>query len=245
MIPAMRQQKILELLQSGDIFYSDYLLDAMNISLSTLRRDLKELEKEQKIIQLHGGGVQLTKNNIELKITSKLNLHKDEKLKIARKAASFIRNHDVIFLDPSSSTLPVIPYLKEKDVTVVTNGIYHINQLCAESIPCIMLGGNIKLSTNSCLGHTTETSLQELNFDKCFLGANGFSLRSGITNHDINEKYIKRIAMENSQESYFLLDSSKYDVITMTKVASLEEAIIITDKNIPELEDCANLIVAE
>lgn len=245
MIPAIRKQKILDLLQPGDILYTDYLLEALDISLSTLRRDLKELEKEKKITQLHGGGVQIIKDNMELKISAKLNLNKKAKERIARTAASFVESGDVIFLDPSSTTLPMIPHLKGMDITVVTNGIYHISQLCMESIPCIMLGGTIKLSTNSCIGYTTESTLRELNFNKVFLGANGFSIRAGITNHDINEKQIKRIAMENSQQSYFLLDSSKYDVITMTKVASLEEAAIITEKDIPSLHGLAQLILAE
>lgn len=245
MIPVMRQQKILSLLQSGDIIYTDSLLEQMDISLSTLRRDLKELEKEQKIVQLHGGGVQLAKGNMELKISSKLNLNKKAKIKIAKKAASFVSNGDVIFLDPSSTTLPIIPHLKGKDVTVVTNGIYHITQLCAESIPCIMLGGNIKMSTSSCIGHTTEAALEELNFNKCFLGANGFSVKAGITNHDINEKQIKRLAINHSLESFFLMDSSKYNIITMTKVASIDEVPIITEKDIPELKDIAQLILSE
>lgn len=59
MIPAIRKQKILNLLQSGEILYTDYLLDTLGVSLSTLRRDLKELEKEKKISHLHGGGVQM------------------------------------------------------------------------------------------------------------------------------------------------------------------------------------------
>lgn len=244
MIPAMRKQKILNLLQSGEILYTDYLLDTLGISLSTLRRDLKELENDKKISHLHGGGVQIIKDNIELKISAKLNLNKEAKEAIAKKAASFVNSKDVIFLDPSSTTLPMIPYLKGMDITVVTNGLYHINQLCSEGIPCIMLGGSIKTSTNSCIGHMTESSLKELYFNKAFLGANGFSIKAGITNHDGNEKQIKRIAIANAQQSYFLLDSSKYGIITMTKVASLDEVPIITEKDIPELKEYTELILS-
>ena len=137
----------------------------------------------------------------------------------------------------------MIPFLKGMDITVVTNGLYHINQLCTEGIPCIMLGGNIKTSTSSCIGHMTESALKEIYFNKAFLGANGFSIKAGITNHDGNEKQIKRIAMEHAQQSYFLLDSSKYGVVTMTKVASLDEVSIITERDIPELKEYAELIL--
>ncbi len=33
MIPAIRKQKILNLLQSGEILYTDYLLDTLGVSL--------------------------------------------------------------------------------------------------------------------------------------------------------------------------------------------------------------------
>jgi DeoR family fructose operon transcriptional repressor len=222
----------------------DNLVDHLKISSSTLRRDLHELENQGKITVLHGGGVQLNKKNTELSITTKLNLNKDAKNKISLKACSYVEDKDVIFLDPSSTTLQMIPFLVNRKITVATTGLYHISQLASHQIPCIMIGGTIKLSTNSCIGPLAENSLKGLNFNKCFLGSNGFSKSYGITNHDINEYSIKRIAMDQSVQSYFLMDSSKYNVVTMIKVASLDEAFIITEKKIPDLEDYDNIIMA-
>ncbi len=244
MIPAIRQQTIINLLTEADVIYIDELVKHLDTSFSTLRRDLRELENLGKINLLHGGGVQLNRKSTELSLTAKLNLNKEAKNKIAQKACSFIQNHDVIFLDPSSTTLQMIPYLVNREITVVTNGIHHINQLAAHQIPCIMIGGNIKISTNSCIGPLAETALRGLNFNKCFLGSNGFSKTAGITNHDINEYTIKRIAMDQSVDSYFLIDSSKYNVVTMIKVASLTDTNIITEKAITDLEEYGNIIIA-
>jgi DeoR family transcriptional regulator, fructose operon transcriptional repressor len=244
MIPAIRQQTIVNLLTEKDVIYMDELVKHLDTSFSTLRRDLRELESLGKINLLHGGGVQLNRKSTELSITAKLNLNKEAKNKIAQKACTYIQDRDVIFLDPSSTTLQMIPYLVNREITVVTNGIHHINQLAAHQIPCIMIGGSIKLSTNSCIGPLAESSLRGLNFNKCFLGSNGFSKTAGITNHDINEFTVKRIAMDQSIESYFLIDSSKYNVVTMIKVASLNEPYIITEKAIPELNEYSNIIIA-
>lgn len=244
MIPAIRQQTIINLLTEKDVVYMDDLVKHLDVSFSTLRRDLRELESTGKINLLHGGGVQINRKSTELSISTKLNLNKEAKNKIALKACSYIQDNDVIFLDPSSTTLQMIPYLINRKITVITNGFYHISQLAAHQIPCIMVGGSIKLSTNSCIGPLAEAALKGLNFNKCFLGSNGFSKNSGITNHDINEYTIKRIAMDQSLEAYFLLDSSKYNVITMIKVASLTDAFIITEKKIPDLIDYNNIILA-
>ncbi|HBI72671.1 MAG TPA: DeoR/GlpR transcriptional regulator [Lachnospiraceae bacterium] len=245
MIPAIRQQTIVNLLSENEIMYMDDLIKQLDVSSSTLRRDLRELEKSGKINILHGGGVQMNRKNVELSIAAKLNLNKDAKNKIALKACSFIEDNDVIFIDPSSTTLQMIPYLVNRKITVVTNGFYHISQLASHQIPCIMIGGNIKQATNSCIGPLAESALRGLNFNKCFLGSNGFSINYGITNHDINEFTIKKIAMEQSVKPYFLLDSSKYNIVTMIKVASLTDADIITEKRIPELDEYENIIVAD
>ena len=186
MIPAIRQEKILDMLSGNEIIATDDIMKGLDISVSTLRRDLMKLESQNKVTLLHGGGVRLAQKPIEMNISAKLELNKEAKEKIAHKAASFIDNGDVIFLDPSSTTYLMIPYLAGKSITVITNSISHINQLVALDLPCIMVGGSIKKTTNSCIGPIAELTLKTLYFNKCFLGASGFSIPSGISNHDIN-----------------------------------------------------------
>lgn len=243
MIPAVRQEKILEILSDNEIISTDSLMKDLDISVSTLRRDLMKLEQEKKISLLHGGGVRLAQKSVELNISTKLELNKEAKEKIAVKAASFVDDGDVIFLDPSSTTYLMIPYLAGKNITVVTNGISHINQLVSLDIPCIMIGGSIKKTTNSCIGPITENTLKSLFFNKAFLGASGFSIASGITNHDINERVIKLLALSNSSHPYFLLDHTKYGIITLVNVAGLEEYPILIDQIPEELKDYNNLIL--
>lgn len=245
MIPAVRQQKILEILSSNEIIYTDTIMNQLDISVSTLRRDLIKLENERKITLLHGGGVRLSQRTTELNIITKIDLNKEAKDIIARKAITFVEDGDVIFMDPSSTTYQMIPYLSDKKVTVLTNGISHINQLVALDIPCVMIGGNIKTTTNSCIGPLTESIMNTFYFNKSFLGASGFSIQSGITNHDMNERTIKVLALKNSTQSFFLLDHTKYGTITMVKVAELEEYPILTDKIPSALSGYSNIILCE
>ena len=222
MIPAIRQQTIIDLLKkSNTILYVDDLSTKLNVSSSTLRRDLKELAENDQLTLLHGGGV-----------------------KIAKKACEFIEDGDVIFIDPSSTTYQMIPFLANRNITVITNGILHINRLVSNHIPSIMIGGDIKVATNSCIGPIAESDLKSFHFNKCFLGSNGFSLKSGITNHDINECKIKKLAIEKASQSFFLLDSSKYGVVTMVHITDISTPTIITDSKIPELKDLPNIILA-
>lgn len=245
MIPEVRREQILQMLSSDSITTTDEIQTKLNISVSTLRRDLIKLQEDNRIILLHGGGVKLAQKSVELRMAEKLGINRKEKDAIARKAASYVEDGDVIFLDPSSTTYLMIPYLVGRDITVVTNGISHIAELIANDIPSIMIGGLIKTVTTSCYGPMTESSLETLNFNKCFLGASGFSIESGITNHDINEKAIKVIALHNSMKQYFLLDFSKYKVLTLIKVAEINEYPIITNSIPEELSSYSNFILSD
>lgn len=246
MIPALRQQTILDMLkQSNTILYVDDLSAKLNVSSSTLRRDLKELAENDQLTLLHGGGIKLIeRNNTEQSIISKLSINKEAKTLIAKKACEYIEDGDVIFIDPSSTTYQMIPFLANRNITVITNGILHINHLVSNHIPSIMIGGDIKAATNSCIGPIAESDLKAFHFNKCFLGSNGFSLKTGITNHDINECKIKKLAIEKASRSFFLLDSSKYGVVTMVHIIDISTPTIITDSRIPELKDLSNIVLA-
>lgn len=245
MIPQLRRQNILEMLQGREVSYLVDLVDAIALSESTVRRDLKQLEKSGEIELLRGGGIRMGGNNHEKDVMIKLQLHRAEKIKIATYAANLVQQGDVIFLDPSSANSMLISLLANKHVTVVTNSLMHINQLLKAGIKCIMIGGQIKANTLSCIGAAAEQCLSGYRFSKSFLGAGGMDVRMGLTNHDPSELSIKRMAINNSVITYFLIDASKYGVVNMCRVAEINECPIIMDRRIKELEPFDNILYAE
>ncbi len=245
MIPTLRRQKIVDLLQGNEVLFLADLVAAMGISESTVRRDLKELAHSGEIELLRGGGVRLHHENVEMNIDVKLQLCREEKDRIARYAAGLIYPGDIIFLDPSSVNYLLIDYIAAERVTVVTNSIANISKLLKADINCIMVGGQIKKNTSSCVGPLAEQTMGRLRFSKSFLGANGMSMEMGITNHDPNEQSIKRLAIEHSVSTYFLIDSSKYGVVAMCKVADIGESMIVTDRRRKELDALDNVIYVE
>ena len=245
MIPSLRQSRILDILQkSGKVNYLSELAALLNTSESTLRRDLKVLEQSGEISVLRGGGACIKHDNVELDIESKLHVHLEEKKIIARYAASLVYPGDVIFLDPSSICYMMIDYLEKKQITVVTNSCTNMTQLLKKNLHCIMIGGEAKTGTNACVGSMAEEILGRFSFTKCFLGANGLTESAGITNHDTNERSIKRLAIEHSRETYFLINSNKYGITTLCQVAEINRYPIIIDTAIPELQKYPNIIVA-
>ena len=245
MIPAIRRQKLLDLLKDHELLFLPDIIDAMDSSESTVRRDLKSLAKSGEVELLRGGGVQLPKRSMEMNIQVKMQLNKDEKQRIAYAASSMIYPGDIVFLDPSSVNYLLIDYITADQVTVVTNSITHMNKLLEKDIPCIMIGGQIKKNTSSCIGPMAERMLKDLRFSKCFLGANGIDRNAGITNHDPKEQSIKHLAIRNSAVTYFLMESTKAGNVAMCKVADVEDHTIITDRVMEGFEDLDNIIVAD
>lgn len=244
MIPSLRQQSILDILEKdGKLHYIADLTQELQTSESTLRRDLKAMEKFGKITMLRGGGVCVKQNHVELDIESKLHVNVAEKRDIARYAVSLLEPGDVIFLDPSSICYFMIDDdLAKLPLTVVTNSCTNMTQLLKKNIHCIMIGGETKRSTNACIGSMAEEIMSRLSFTKCFLGANGLTEEAGVTNHDTSERSIKRLAIERSRQAYFLIDSSKVGVTTLCQVAEISRYPIIMDRVPEQWKKYGNLI---
>ncbi|GCE14637.1 DeoR/GlpR family DNA-binding transcription regulator [Tengunoibacter tsumagoiensis] len=233
MIPYIRREKILEIIGQREIVYLPQLLEIFtDASESTLRRDLKILSTTGHITLLHGGAVKLkVGSTVDLPIQDKLTLNKTEKDAIARTAASFVSEGDVIYLDSSTTVLPMVHYLKGKKITIITSSARLLSLLDDENITCIVLGGEVVIQTGSIVGSITENLLSTMFFDKAFVGANGFSQLGGINTPDYREARKKQIVKQNSKAMYLLMDSSKAEVTTFCKVFELQECTIITDSD--------------
>ena len=75
-----------------------------------------------------------------------------EKKLLAQKAASLIKEQDVIFIDAGTTTAFLIHELVNKNITVVTNSIHHAAQLVEKQIPTVMVGGSVKMATDASIG---------------------------------------------------------------------------------------------
>ena len=243
MIPYLRQKMILDMLQENEIVYINDLKEAMSdVSESTIKRDLRTLAQESRVELLQGGAVKLLGEkgglSFDMPMNRKEQLNKEGKEKIAEYAASLVNSGEVIFLDTSSTVAPMVKYLKDKEVTIVTTSIRLPVMVQSENLRFYLVGGDYNKLTESVLGSSTDELLSSMYFDKAFVGANGFSEAAGITTPDFRESTKKRIVLQNSKETYFLMDASKANVTTFSRVISLEECNLITDKELDLLRLC-------
>ena len=229
MLKTERKQLILEELQEHHVVSLEKLISLLETSESTVRRDLDELEAENKLRRIHGGAELPHSLQQEESIQEKSVKNLQEKKLLAQKAASLIKEQDVIFIDAGTTTAFLIKELSNKDITVVTNSIHHAVQLVEKQIPTVMVGGSVKMTTDASIGGVALNQINQLHFDRAFIGMNGVD-ENYYTTPDMEEGAIKRAIIDNAKQTYVLVDASKVGQTCFAKVAPLKRAVVITSK---------------
>lgn len=226
-----RKNKILEQLDQSERVDVAQLSKLLNVSESTIRRDLKELEEQNAIKRTHGGAVSLklaskaASVNFEPAFPEKEIQFREEKQAIARKAVQLIRDGDTILLDAGTTTLYLLHELKAfTNLTVVTNALLSPALLDHHAgIELIFLGGTFRKRTQALVGTFTSTCLNMIRVDKCFIGTNAVDLTLGLTTPNMAEAEIKQKMIASSKSVYLLADSSKFGQSSFCKFAGLHE----------------------
>lgn len=244
MLNIERKNSILELLKQKEVVKLQEIVELLNISEATARRDLASLEKKELIKRVHGGAI--LNNSLDttkdFNIQYRKNLNKDEKEKIAKFAASFIERDSYIFLDAGTTTLYMIKYLKNLNVKVVTNGLNLIDELEKYKIESYLVGGKIKSKTSCTVGFSAAQYIKTFNFQYAFIGVNALNL-DGYSTPDFEEALVKSEAINKSINTFFLCDHSKIGKSSFTIFSTLDKGTLITDK--PLSKEYKNIIKVE
>lgn len=202
--------------QEGFITTKD-LARKLSVTETTIRRNSEELEKQGKVMRVHGGIKSLNPLQI-LSPTreSAMALRSTcspEKEAAARKAASFVKDGDCIFLDVGSSIVPMIHYLKGKRVKIITHSHLLINCPEISEAQLYMLGGWYSPNYHMNFGNLIIEQLDFFNFDWAFLSCAGLDIeqRSAYTS-ETESAEIKRKAAQRAVRTMLLADSSKVGV---------------------------------
>lgn len=233
MLTQERHALILEKLEKESVVYLSDLINLLDASESTIRRDLNYLDKAGLLKKVHGGATSLNSkliNTTEFEVEVRQGINKEEKIAIAKYAASLIKNDDLIYIDSGTTTELMIDFIEAKGATFVTNGIGHAKKLIHKNLTTYILGGELKLTTEAIIGIEAINSLRKYNFTKGFFGANGIDIERGFTTPDIREAMVKEEALKKSKLSFVLADNSKFNEVSSITFGEISNTSIITTK---------------
>lgn len=208
-----REQEILNILKKQSSFVSTKLLcEVLFTSESSVRRDLKNLEKQGLVKRSYGGVTIATNISNIVTFNHRIQQNVSAKRDIANKAISLISDGDIVFLDQSSTAFYLANELLDSvSVTVVTNNIEIMMLLSNSNIKVISSGGFLSSENRNCLigGDAQQT------FDNIFANVVFFSVKSiskdGIVSDCSREEILIRNTMlKNSNKKVLMCDSSKF-----------------------------------
>ena len=234
MLTEERKNEILNIVNERKSITVQELRDIMNVSESTVRRDITALGKEGKLIKVFGGAVALDDPAARTDITvlMKESINRAEKLTIARYAATLIRPGDCVYLDAGSTTEYMIGFITEKNATYVTNSVSHAQNLMSKGLKTLLVGGELKEDLNVVIGADAVLHIQKYHFSKGFFGTEGVDFRMGFTAADVREALIQRVAIKNTEsgERYVLADHEKFGQTSTVSFSDFMGTIVLTDK---------------
>jgi DeoR family transcriptional regulator of aga operon len=228
-----RQNKILQLILCNQRISIAEVCNNFSISEATARRDLETLAGEGKIQRVHGGAISLAQTTSESPMLERQDEQADEKNRIGQAAAALVGDGETVFLGSGTTVLEIARNLRgHRNLTVITNSLPVVNVLAgSEGITIICLGGMLRDSELSFIGHITEQALAEVRADKVFIGTRAISLEHGLTHEFLPETMTDRAILKSGKEIIVVADHTKFGRAATVLLAPLERIhTLVTDQ---------------
>jgi DeoR/GlpR family transcriptional regulator of sugar metabolism len=155
----------------------------------------------------------------------------EEKRRIARKAASLVREGQAVGLTGGTTTEHVARALGARQgLTVVTNALTVAMALAESDAHVIVTGGELRGRTFELVGPLAEPVAAQVHLDIMFVGVDGMSPEGGLTTHNPIEARVNRVLLERARDVIVVTDHTKLGRKTFAQIAPIEAAdTLITD----------------
>lgn len=239
MYPEERQQAIAATVLAQGRASVTELAQAYDVTTETVRRDLAILDRAGLLRRVHGGAVpvralHLVEPSVDLRESTRSG-HKDA---VARAGAEFLPGAGAtVLFDAGTTTARVAALLPgDRRLVAVTNSVPIAARLAAMgSVSLQLLGGRVRGLTQAAVGDHAVRTLESLRVDVAFIGANGISVRHGLSTPDPDEAAVKRAMVECANFVVVVADSSKIGHEDFVRFAPVERVdVLVTDAEITD-----------
>ena len=208
----------------------------LQVSVETVRRDLKLLEDHGLVRREYGFAYPVESAGFESDLASReyqrIGGALPEKRRIAAEAVLHIDDAETIFIDEGylpqllARQLPTEPPL-----TVVTASLPVASMLAVRpSCSVMLLGGRVRGRTLATVDHWATEMLSDFVIDLAFLGANGISRTHGLTTPDPAVAAVKSAVVRASRRRIFIGAHVKFSAASFARFAEVSDfESLITD----------------
>ena len=232
MIGTERQLQILDYIRNHEAISVRQVVEKFYVSEATARRDLSALESTGLVRRIFGGATLVVGSERQVPLFVRQQENQQEKAYLCEKAAAYVKDGDVIFIDASSTTQHLLPYLKKlKDLTVITNGITTAHLLGEMNIKVYVTGGLLINNSSVLIGNDAEAFIDKLNADVCFISCKGLNFDGKLTDTSYEETQIRKYYLKNAKKKILILTSNKIGKTYMHTLCKKEDLDVIVTKS--------------
>ncbi|SNS60281.1 DeoR/GlpR family DNA-binding transcription regulator [Sphingopyxis indica] len=231
-----RQREIVAMLRGGMTLSVAGLARELGVSDETIRRELRVLE-DQGIVEREHGGAHLAAPTLEGPLSQRMEENADAKLRIARAAAEFVADGDILFIDSGTTSCYIARQLVERhSLTVITNSLQVATDLGGINDNRLFLAaGEMDYEYRAFSDTSAQHYVAGFTPHLAILSVGAISTDRGLMDFHPGEATMSRIAYATSQKILLGADSSKFGRYALMHTAELRDVdILVTER---ELDD--------
>ena len=231
-----RRNRMLEMIRRTGFASLPDLVGELDVSESTVRRDLDSLEELGSARRTHGGVFYVGPTPKLPHFDHRQSTHWDQKRGIAVAAAALIEDGDTILLDGGSTTYELAQQLVTRPLQIVTNSLPVATLfMSSDSVDLVLVGGYVHSRTGVSLGPYANQMLSDLNVRRAFLSVAGINHR-GYYNSNLLLVETERVMMASADEVFILADSAKFGHASLAHLCDLGEVgYLVVDDAVDKL----------
>ncbi|MCC7517625.1 MAG: DeoR/GlpR transcriptional regulator [Verrucomicrobiae bacterium] len=229
-----RQQRIEEHLQKVEFASLDELAELVDVSVSTIRRDLDALEQTGSVRRTHGGARLAAPRSEEWVFSARDTHQVEEKEAIGAAAAGLIAPGQTVILDAGTTVYHIAKHLTDKKPQIITNSLPVANLLAGENaVEVVVTGGVVYHRLGVLMGPPAVEAFAKIHADVAVMSSSGITLE-GVTNSHGLLIEIQREMLRAAQKVLLCMDHTKLGRKSMSPLCGLDEIdVLVTDSRAP------------
>ncbi|MCH7412650.1 DeoR/GlpR family DNA-binding transcription regulator [Belliella sp. R4-6] len=235
---AERHKYILEKLNEAGIVHVADLSKELDVTVVTVRKDLKLLEDKGLLYRSHGSATLNSPYVNDRPVQEKKLERVEEKMKIAQAAIRLVVEDEAIIIGSGTTVVSFAQMLPKNQKLTVLTAAMNVTLALIDSpdVEIVQLGGVVRKSSSSVVGNYAEEMMRNFACSKLFLSVDGISLDFGLTTSHLMEAHLNAQMIKSVQKTIVLADSSKFGKKGFGKICNLDDIdVVITDSGIQEM----------
>jgi DeoR family fructose operon transcriptional repressor len=238
MLIAQRQSRLRELLAQRRILPLEALSRELDVSQSTVRRDVEALELQGLVQRTHGGVIWTGDRagpgqTRAYAFNQRIGVQLDAKRRIARAAAALVPTGQTILLDGGTTTFHLAEQLHGRSLQLITNSLPIANLFMDDdNVELIITGGLMYPRYGVMLGPAAENFIATINASRMFFSSAGI-FNGALYNQNLLLVAAEKRMMEQSQQVVLLADSEKFGQQALARLCDLSEIdVVVSDSGL-------------